>query len=135
MDPERPRCEAEPAMPASGLSWPMYKPGLPGTRCIWRLSVTSQTALPASEGKAGFTFSFGDEATIGERPGSVDVPIRLGRLVWLLARQGRLARLRPGSVPLRPGSVPLSAEPFTPSWPTPGRVPLDPDAGAQADGL
>ena len=59
VEPE-PRCPRElPIKSASGFSCPMYKPGLPGVRGIWRFSVTSQTGLFSSDGKGGFVCFFG----------------------------------------------------------------------------
>ena len=123
---------------------PMYKPSLPRTRGISRFSVTSQTGLPASDGRGGFTFFFGCCTTICWRPGKV--PVRFGRLVGFPARQGRLAKFRLGklSAPPRPGKVSVrfgsepDVSPTDPSSrrPTPGSVPpLLPVAGAQAEGL
>ena len=79
-----------PIMPVS----PMYKPGLPCTGGISRLSGTmpsrmsSQTSLPSSDGRAGFTGFFGLRTTTCCRLGRV--PPRLGR-VRFPARQGVLA--------------------------------------------
>jgi len=132
-----PRCpDALPIKPASGFSCPKYNPGLPGTLGIWRFSVTSQTGLFSSEGKGGLAFFSGWITTNCERPGKVPIAARLGRLdcpaKFLLGNDPVPPRL--GSVLSVPGIVRLE-ELSGLSWPTPGRVPLEPVAGAQADGL
>lgn len=59
VEPE-PRCPRElPIKSVRGFSCPMYKPGFPGARGIWRFSVTSQTGLFSSDGKEGFAFFSG----------------------------------------------------------------------------